>query len=464
MGFLKKAKNKITSMTDEVVRVMDVEDEEEKKPKKVLRRKKKVKKAPRSSQRPKGKMLNLMKESKDREAPEIEEFDAPPVSSPIMNETPIISPDSNYEESVFDVDEDFTEEYLQERQRFSDEAQAEYSDITTPEVSSDGVREDILQLLQIKPDIELPSNIVTVEDVEGTHFTHQAPIGYDFGEVDTFRENILISLRLYYNILQSRNEDIATLATTVDKLQVDLNNMKFDLQVANGMSIMPTSDADQMENELIDERVKNRKLQERIDQLEAQGAQPETISDEATEFINSLQDELAITQKEIDRLKDENYELLSKLQYAEEQAVPETVVQQESKFFEVDQVDDEGFAEIVLPGQEGSNDQGEGEWGVVGETPQMVVESPSIQEAAQPDLPKPSLPEPEKFSQESFFDLDRPSAQTLPNLNFEEADEIQLPENPYLDEGEDEIVREVPEPGGEDDELDALLSSWGEED
>lgn len=348
MGFLDKAKDKIDSLSDEVVRVMETNDEEKEKEEKPKKEKlPKEKKPKKDFNFPKFKKLSS--EDKEEQPEKSSNKNIPLADDLLFKDEPIIE-ENPFEDNAFDLEEDFNDDFLQSKQEDFEAGKEKYSDIEAPKVLDNNEIQDILDFLKIPADVEIPADVYMVDDLDKIELTQQAPIGYDFGEVDTFVNNVKNSIKTYQEILGDRNKDIATLATTIDKLQIDLNNTKVDLQVANGLSIMPTNQSEAIENELVNEKIKNRNLIEKIQKFEKSGKE-ETTSEETDNFINALQDELALTKRKIEELEAKNYELITKVQYAEENQDYERPDQEmDDNFFNMDnQENSDDFMEIVLP-------------------------------------------------------------------------------------------------------------------
>lgn len=348
MGFLDKAKDKIDSLSDEVVRVMETNDEEKEKEEKPKKEKlPKEKKPKKDFNFPKFKKLSS--EDKEEQPEKSSNKKIPLADDLLFKDEPIIE-ENPFEDNAFDLEEDFNDDFLQSKQEDFEAGKEKYSDIEAPKVLDNNEIQDILDFLKIPADVEIPADVYMVDDLDKIELTQQAPIGYDFGEVDTFVNNVKNSIKTYQEILGDRNKDIATLATTIDKLQIDLNNTKVDLQVANGLSIMPTNQSEAIENELVNEKIKNRNLIEKIQKFEKSGKE-ETTSEETDNFINALQDELALTKRKIEELEAKNYELITKVQYAEENQDYERPDQEmDDNFFNMDnQENSDDFMEIVLP-------------------------------------------------------------------------------------------------------------------
>lgn len=173
--------------------------------------------------------------------------------------------------------------------------------------------EDVLEILQIPATFEIPNDVFLPDDLRDVDFDHQVPYGYDLGQVTRFVGQARNSIRLYVNLLKERNEHIAKLATVVDKLQVDANNLRFEAEIANGISVMPSADDGDLEDQLMEARLEIRRLEDRLKKAEA--APKGAGNGDAYEKV---MDQLSLAKREIADLKDENAHLRATLAHMEE--------------------------------------------------------------------------------------------------------------------------------------------------
>lgn len=174
---------------------------------------------------------------------------------------------------------------------------------------------DVLEILRIPATFMIPSDVLMPEDFKRVEFDLQIPQGYDIGQVEFFVERAESSIREYIELLEKRNEHVALLATTVDRLQVDLENLKFDSQIAAGIGIMPTSDNDELEKDNLELKMQVKKLE---DALRAKTTSPELTSKER-ELYENVRNEFSILKREYDALEQDNRELRLQLAHMEEQ-------------------------------------------------------------------------------------------------------------------------------------------------
>lgn len=175
---------------------------------------------------------------------------------------------------------------------------------------------DVLEVLNIPATFSIPSDMLMPSDFEDIDFDLQMPQGYDIGQVEFFVERSESSAREYLRLLELRNEHIALLATTIDRLQVDLQNLKYDSQIAAGIGIMPTSDNDELERENMELRVKIKRLEGELKERESE---PVLTSEERT-LYEHLRDENSMLQREKEDLEEQVLTLKTKLAQIEENA------------------------------------------------------------------------------------------------------------------------------------------------
>jgi hypothetical protein len=173
---------------------------------------------------------------------------------------------------------------------------------------------DVLEILEIPVTFEIGQDMFLPEDIEGIEFDYQTPHGYDMGQVGNFVEQARDSVVSYVKLLKLRNEHIAKLATVVDRLQVDLNNQRFDSEIANGINIMPTQDDDDLNNQNMELKLLNMRLREELEALK----NGDNLSTEERQAFEDLQDRLSIVTRENEDLKETVYGLKTRLSFIEE--------------------------------------------------------------------------------------------------------------------------------------------------
>lgn len=173
---------------------------------------------------------------------------------------------------------------------------------------------DVLEILEIPATFEIGQDTFLPEDISDVDFDYQTPHGYDIGQVGAFVEQARDSVANYVKLLKLRNEHIAKLATVVDRLQVDLNNQRFDAEIANGINIMPTQDDDDLNNQNMELRLLNMRLSEELKALK----EADSLSTNERQAFEDLQDQLSIITRECEKLREDNYELKTKVSFMEE--------------------------------------------------------------------------------------------------------------------------------------------------
>lgn len=252
-----------------------------------------------------------------------------------------------------------------------DKEKQEHEDTPEHPTENSTVIKDILEFLDIQSSYNIPTNVLMVQDLDGVgEFDVQMPKGYDMGQVRTFVAQVEDSIKYFQEKLQERNEHVAKLATTVDRLQVDLHNSKFDAEIATGVNILPTEESEQLSSENLELKLKVRNLEQKIRELEHSSGEyiPAEVTEEDQARIDSLQDQLSIAQREHDEALDENRELRARIAYMEEELDdPQRMMQQQQNdapvFHDVDDIQyEDSFAEGLedhnsLPDLSGGQDQ-----------------------------------------------------------------------------------------------------------
>lgn len=181
--------------------------------------------------------------------------------------------------------------------------------------------EDVLEVLQILPTFEIPADVYMDTDMKAVNFDMQVPKGFDEGQVMYFVSQMKNSIGFYIGLLRKRNEDVAKLASVIDKLQVELNNMRWEKEAENGISIMPTMDDADLENQNIELKLQIRALEDRLREAEAQesGTLPLPGTSVPLEAYERIADELAGARAKISRLEEENYDLKNRIALQEDE-------------------------------------------------------------------------------------------------------------------------------------------------
>lgn len=159
---------------------------------------------------------------------------------------------------------------------------------------------DILDYLQIPTTFEIEKDILMPLDISSAKemFNHQTPYGYDIGEINHYIERVRHSLEKYISLLQSRNEHVARLASTIDQLQVDAKNLQWQMEIANGVNIMPTEDVKNLTVTVQKLQVENKKLKQQVNSSGAAKNNPQSKKQ-----IEDLTNEVSILNRENVQLK-----------------------------------------------------------------------------------------------------------------------------------------------------------------
>lgn len=167
------------------------------------------------------------------------------------------------------------------------EAAPRFQDLATDEGQSVG---DILKSMGIKETFTIDDGILFVdEELASQDFAMQAPYGYDMGEVDFFLGRVQRSIAEYVKLLRVRNENVVALARRISDMAVDLNNFRFNSEIANGINIMASGgDEDALAVDLREAQTRAARLQAELDRMNASGRQPAEDSGEIERLRNEL--------------------------------------------------------------------------------------------------------------------------------------------------------------------------------
>lgn len=166
-------------------------------------------------------------------------------------------------------------------------------------------RSDILELLNIPDNYEVPDNVLLVGDLDRVRFDLAEPRGYSIKMVDDFYDSVYESLKWYRDTLRQRNRDIAKLATQLDKSATDLHNAKLNAELSDGLTVITgqESTAEHEVQELQLTVVKLRDENERLKrQLATGGANNSTDNINESDRVEELQNQLTLAQVEIKKL------------------------------------------------------------------------------------------------------------------------------------------------------------------
>ncbi len=296
MGFLDRAKSVLQKVGDENVRVMDVEKEQGTPDKKSR----------------KG-MFNNAKKGKT--SSKQHKTQSKPQHSSKTQEQPLPKMPQVDEDSAFNLD-NIDDSFLDQKSKEFDAMMNSYSDVPQLEVHDNKVQ-DVLEVLQISPTFDIESDVFMPDDLQDVEFDLQTPYGYDQGQVNNFLNGTKVTVKRYVELLTQRNEDIAKLATVVDRLQVDNHNLKYDNEINSGINIIPTGDQS-LDNKLMEEKLKVKRLEDELKKYENIDTANQ-ISDSEREKFNELQDNLSLSRRENEELRKEIYGLKNAISLLEEE-------------------------------------------------------------------------------------------------------------------------------------------------
>lgn len=181
--------------------------------------------------------------------------------------------------------------------------------------------EDVLEILMISPTFEVPSEIFLPEDLKTVEFNIQVPHGYDEGQVIRFVSQARQSIKFLTDLLKKRNEDVAKLASVIDKLQVDANNLRFENEIANGVSVMPTSGEGLLEEKLMEAKLRIRNLEDQVKVSNSNASSAQNKKGNSGVDKNAYEavlDELSITKNRNSSLEEAVFALKSRLAFLED--------------------------------------------------------------------------------------------------------------------------------------------------
>lgn len=338
----KQLENRFKGVGEETIRVMDAVNEEPQS------RQRKEKPAPqpkpvrKKEEKEKSDLFSFKNKILSRPKPEedIREERVKPTPKP----APKPKPEKDTASDAFAIEDDAESEYFENMDKKFNKKMKQYEQVPVP-IIDEGKLQDILELLQIPVTYEIESDIFLPEDLNDIAFDIQVPQGYEIGEVDTFVSRVKITVAKLVELLNARNEHVAKLATVVDRLQVDISNIRLQTEVANGINIMPTNDTEYIEQENYELKSLVKRLEE---QIETETGIDDKLSSDERETFEQLQDEVSLNERRIRELEEEAYTLRTQLALKEEEEDDEgeSAFPQETDTYENSQANND---EIELP-------------------------------------------------------------------------------------------------------------------
>lgn len=444
MGFLDKATGgfagRLKGTGEETVRVVDYDKRptKEKQEKVKPEPKKKLERAPR-------KKLSELLPKKGSKA--VTEADLDDLPDSVDEEDELGLAYKVATDTAFEIDEDppvFSDEddesdeieEFEDLPALNDDRQSPKEEI---EYDESKIR-DVLEVLKIPATYIIASDVLMPEDFKNVEFDLQVPQGYDIGQVEFFVERSESSIGEYLKLLEERNNHIAKLATTVDRLQVDLENLKFDSQIAAGIGIMPTSDNDELERDNLELRLQVKRLE---DKLKAKTTMPD-LSSKERELYEDLRNQFSILERDKFNLEQENSDLRVEIARMEEE-------QDDPTWMAGSQV---GGA---FESQEDIPLQGPGGIEYMDETPKVAPAMPDFSDEPPLDYSPEEDEEDEPLASGlPDFSMELPNLSSMPtratptNSNFDLPEEFVADSKNVSSEEDDE----------DDDELSKLMKGW----
>ena len=162
-------------------------------------------------------------------------------------------------------------------------------------------RSDVLELLGVPDDYEVPDDVLLVGDLDRVRFDITEPSGYSTKMVDAFFETVYASLVWYRDALKKRNRDVAKLATQLDKSATDLHNAKINAEMSDGLTVV-TGQESTAEQELQELQLAMIKLRDENDKLKKMVKNSDVNTQAPDSRYDELQNQYALAQLEIKKL------------------------------------------------------------------------------------------------------------------------------------------------------------------
>ena len=310
MGFIDRAKEKFADkFGDEVVKkgsfgVADEESEIEETP---------IQKTPRA---PREKRLKSPKPEKAKPVRQPKP-EAAPKSRPTPKPKPFPRPKLPAAAVEENPKEFFTEEDVYEFPE-AGEVVLDKKALSTLAKDQGQTAKEVLSSMNIQETFTIDDGILFLdEELANQSFETQYPYGYDMGEVDFFLIKSQRSVAEYVRLLRIRNDDTIKLASRISDLMVEVNNLRFNSEMANGINIMAGSgDDDAIAVELDEARLRIRKLTEDLSYAKSEG---QAVVRENPDEIARLRNELSAEQRTRTRLEGELQDLRAHIVDIEEE-------------------------------------------------------------------------------------------------------------------------------------------------
>lgn len=235
-----------------------------------------------------------------------------------------VSRSERFQNSVFDVNDDEVDEVINE---ISTQSQKTHEDRINAAY-------DILEVLNIQETFSISQDYFIPADIDAVSkqgFSLESPLGFDRKEVQRFFNKTSQSIQYYTKLLEQRNRDVVTLSAEIDNRDDMLEKARYDQEIAQGISVMPTVDDTQTENDLFEARIEVQKLRKELSkakkQLEAkptgQQSLPDILSDDERQQHNALQDDYRKLLRERDAAVEEVRDLRIQIARYQEDEEPD---------------------------------------------------------------------------------------------------------------------------------------------
>lgn len=237
------------------------------------------------------------------------------------SEKEIEDSNNSFAESAFDIDENENEGLLKKIAKKG------------KKTKEDRVKsaKDILEVLNIPETYTIGEEFYMPEDLnlKNITFSYTSPVGFDEREVERFYNGVVRTVKNYVEILQERNKHIVTLASEVDKKDDLIAKLRYDQEIAQGINVMPTQGDHELENELMEERLENKRLRQQLKAQKSSLANAKNtddnvkLTDEERDKYNELQDSYSVLQKQHDDQDKVIRDLRAKVRLLEEDSGPD---------------------------------------------------------------------------------------------------------------------------------------------
>lgn len=178
-------------------------------------------------------------------------------------------------------------------------------DSTAVDAEIQGHRSDVLDLLHIPDNYEVPDSVLLVGDLDRVRFDVTQPQGYDMSMVEEFFDTVQDSIRWYCEKLQQRNNDIRKMEDMLNKQNTELHNAKVAESMSDPDFAVMTGSESTAEQELQEAQVRIMNLEDENRKLKARmkGDTGDVIDAETQSRYDALQNQLGIVQRENQKLK-----------------------------------------------------------------------------------------------------------------------------------------------------------------